>query len=157
MDKSYSTKAPWRPQQLPPARAIRETTVKTQAVFLASLMAAAVTTVSSAAPPPAPRVTEVIVLDVGSHLQKLIEISRKFDALSVKYHDAGKVRIWQSSLAGSDTARVVVTIEYPSLLSYAQSDDRTRAGAAEYAPVLAELDASGIKILSDSLAPEVSR
>ena len=132
--------------------------MKTQAVFLASLMAAAVTTVSSAAPPtPAPRVTEVIVLDVGSHMQKLLEIARKIDALGVKYHDAGKARIWQSSLAGSDTGRVVVTIEYPSLLSYAQSDDRTRAGAAEYAPVFAELDASGIKILSDSLVQEVPR
>ncbi len=71
--------------------------MKTQAVFLASLMAAALTTVCSAEPPPpAPRVTEVIVLDVGSHLPKLLEIARKIDALDAKYHVTGKARIWQS-------------------------------------------------------------
>ncbi len=50
-----------------------------------------------------------------------------------------------------------MTIEFPSLLSYAQSEEKQRAGDADYGPVFAELDASGIKVLSDSLVAEVSR
>jgi hypothetical protein len=125
-------------------------------VLVASFMVEAVTTVSSAAPPPAPRVTQVIVLDVGAHMQKFLEFARRMDAIQTKYQSAGKARVWQSTWAGSEAGRVIVTVEYPSLRSLAESDDKTR-GAPELATLIGELDASGIKVLSDSLVTEVSR
>jgi hypothetical protein len=119
-------------------------------------MVAAVTAVSSAAPPPAPHVTEVIVLDVGAHMQKFLELARRMDAIQAKYQGTGKVHIWQGSWAGNESGHVIVTVEYPSLLSLAESGDRTR-GAPELVPFFADLDASGIKVLSESLVTEVSR
>lgn len=129
--------------------------MKTSIVLVASFMVAAVTTVSSAAPPPAPHVTEVIVLDVGVHMQKFLELARRMDAIQAKYKSTGKVHIWQGSWAGSDAGHVIVTVEYPSLHSLAESEDRSR-GAPEFAPLFADLDASGIKVLSESLVTEVS-
>jgi hypothetical protein len=119
-------------------------------------MVAAVTAVSSAAPPPAPHVTEVIVLDVGAHMQKFLELTKRMDAIQSKYQSTGKAHIWEGTWAGSESGRVIVTVEYPSLLSLAESADRTR-GAPELASLIAELDASGIRVLSESLVTEVSR
>jgi hypothetical protein len=130
--------------------------LKTPIVLVASFMVAVVTAVSSAAPPPAPHVTEVIVLDVGAHMQKFLELTKRMDAIQSKYQSTGKAHIWQGSWAGSESGHVIVTVEYPSLLSLAQSEDRTR-GAPELASLIAELDASGIRVLSESLVTEVSR
>jgi hypothetical protein len=114
------------------------------------------TAVSSAAPPAAaPHVTEIIVLDVGAHMQKLLELSKRMEAIQTKYQSTGKARIWEGSWAGSEAGRVIVTVEYPSLRSLAESQDRTR-GVPELEALFAEVDASGIKVLSDSLVTEVS-
>ena len=135
-----------------------ETTLKTSILLAASFVVGAImTAVSSAAPPAAaPHVTEVIVLDVGAHMQKLLELSKRMEAIQTKFQGTGKARIWQGSWAGSEAGRVIVTVEFPSLRSLAESEDRTR-GVPELEALFAEVDASGIKVLSDSLVTEVSR
>lgn len=130
--------------------------MKTATTLLASLMMAAVTTVSSAAPPAAPHVTEVIVLDVGTHMQKLLELSRRMDAIQAKYQATGKARLWRAGWAGAEAGRVIIAVEYTSLRALADSEDKTR-GAPEIAALIGELDASGIKILSESLVTEIPR
>src|SRR5690349_5746784 len=76
-----------------PARASTETTVRTPIILVASCIVATVAAASSAAPPAGtPRVTEVIVLDVGTNMQKFSDLSSRVNAIATKYQNTGKTR-----------------------------------------------------------------
>jgi hypothetical protein len=98
--------------------------------------------------------TEIIVPDVGAHMQKFLELAKRMGAIQTKYQNAGRVNMWESSWAGSEAGCVIVTVEYPRL-SLAESDDRAR-GAPELVPFFGDLDASGIKVLSEFLVTEAN-
>jgi hypothetical protein len=104
----------------------------------------------------APHVTQVIVLDVGPHMKKFIDLSNRASAMAAKYESTGQVRYWTSTWAGPDTGRVIVTIEFPSLSSMAGSVSRMSA-SPEYAEWLADVENSGVKRLSTSVVTELRR
>ena len=129
--------------------------MKTQIKLMASCLVATLTAVSSAAPPAGPpRVTEVIVVDVGANMQKFADLSHRMDAMTAKYQSTGKVQWWEYSWAGTGAGHLVVVVEYPSLLSMAQSNERLM-GSPEYAKWIADVESSGIKLVSQSLLTEV--
>jgi hypothetical protein len=109
-----------------------------------------------ATPNEAPHVTQVIVLDVGPHMQKFINLTDRASAMAKKYESTGTVRYWTSTWAGSETGRVIVTVEFPSLTSMAASIGRMSA-SPEYAQWLTDVEASGIKRLSASVVTEMLR
>jgi hypothetical protein len=104
----------------------------------------------------APHVTQVIVLDVGPHMRKFIDLSNRASAMAAKYESTGQVRYWTSTWAGPDTGRVIVTIEFPNLSSMAASVSRMSA-SPEYAEWLADVENSGVKRLSTSVVTELRR
>ena len=132
--------------------------MKAQIILVVSLIVAAVTAVSSAAPaaPAAgsPHVTEVVVLDVGANMQKFIELSKRVDAIAAKTQAPGHARYWMSTWGGPDSGHVIIAIEYPSLASLADSIAKMNA-SPEFAKWLADVQASGIKQLSNSVVTEL--
>jgi hypothetical protein len=130
--------------------------VKTQIILVAACLVATVTAVSSAAPPAGPpRVTQVVVLDVGANMQKFNDLNSRMDTIAAKY-STGKARFWITTLAGAEVGRVIVTIEYPSLISFAQSQAKLDA-SPEFQQWQKDAQASGIKALSESLVTELPR
>lgn len=103
-----------------------------------------------------PRVTQVIVLDVGPHMRKFSDRSARAKSIAEKYESAGKARYWTATMAGPDTGRVIVTIEFPSLSALAESVTRMSA-SPEYAQLVADAEASGIKRLSVSVVSELKQ
>ncbi len=131
--------------------------MKTQIFLMASFLVATVTAVSSAAPPAGPpHVTQVIVLDVGTNMQKFNDLTSRVDAIATKYQGTGKSRYWIATFAGAEVGRVIVTIEYPSLISFAQSEAKMNA-SPEFQQWQKDAQASGIKELSSSLVTELPR
>jgi hypothetical protein len=131
--------------------------VKTQIILVASCLVATVTAISSAAPSAEPpRVTQVIVLDVGANMQKFNDLSSRVNSIATKNQSTGKTRYWITTLAGSEVGRVIVTIEYPSLISFAQSQAKMDA-SPEFQQWQKDAQASGIKELSSSLVTELPR
>ena len=104
----------------------------------------------------APHVTQVIVLDVGPHMKRFVELTNRASAMADKYESTGKVRYWTSTWAGPNTGHAIVTIEFPSLASMASSIARM-GESPEYAQWLADVESSGIKRLSASVLTELRR
>ena len=98
--------------------------------------------------------TEVIVLDVGSSMQKFFDLSNRANAIATKYQSTGKVRYYMATYAGPESGHVIVTIEYPSLASMAESAAKMNA-SPEFQKWITEAQASGIKQLSQSLVTEL--
>ena len=129
--------------------------MRIQVTLVLSCMVATVAAVSSAAPPTGPpRVTDVIVLDVGANMQKFNDLSTRVNAIATKYQSTGKTRYWATMWAGSEVGRVVVTIEYPSLVSMAESIAKMEA-SSEFQQWRKDAQASGIKQLSESVVTEL--
>ena len=131
--------------------------VKAQITLVAACLLAIVTASSSAAPPAGPpRVTQVVVLDVGASMQKFNDLNSRMDAIATKYQSTGKARFWMTTYAGAEVGRVIVTVEYPSLISLAQSQAKMDA-SPEYQQWQKDAQASGIKELSVSIVTELTR
>jgi hypothetical protein len=115
---------------------------------------ASATAISAADAPAAPHVTEVIVVDVGGGMQKFQELAKRVDAISKQLHVGGTVRYHLATWAGEGAGRVIVTVEYPSLTALADSSAKMNA-SPEFRKWQADAQASGIKVLSESLVTEL--
>ena len=87
-------------------------------------------------------------------MAKFVELSHRMDAITTKYQSTAKVRFWDTTYAGNNADHLVVVVEYPSLLSMAQSQEKVMA-SPEYGKWIADVQASGIKLVSQSLLTEV--
>jgi hypothetical protein len=131
--------------------------MKTHSLLAVGLIIAVASTMSSAAPPAsAPRITEVYVLDVGQNLPKFIELSKRIDALVKKYGSQGTSHYWIGQWAGSDVGKVIVTVEFPSLMALAQDEEKFQNNP-EFQQWQADAAASGVKLLSQSIVTELKR
>jgi hypothetical protein len=87
-------------------------------------------------------------------MAKFSDLVNRSNAITSKLGSTGKLRTWATTWAGDGTGRVVVTIEYPSLVSLADSGAKVDA-SPEFQKWLADARASGIKVLSESLVTEL--
>src|SRR6516162_2608941 len=96
--------------------------MKTGTILAAfATIAAAPTALAADQPAAAPHVAEVITLDVGANMEKFSELTKRVDAIAKKLQTTGTVRYYVSTWAGTAAGHVIVTVEYPSLASLAQS------------------------------------
>ena len=152
--------------QSPVARAVPSHAIRTQIiqtgekVMLKNLMTGTFLVLASAmapaASPPsqAPAVTEVIVFDVGPNMAKFLALTKRANAITQKYGSTGKARFWANAYAGRESGTMVVTVEYPSLVSLAQSTAKYDA-SPEWRHLVADAQAASIKAISDSIVVEV--
>jgi hypothetical protein len=99
-------------------------------------------------------VTHVIVFDVGANMAKFLELTKRAAEIAQKNGDTGKARYWASAHAGPNSGAVIVTVEYPSLVSFAQSETRMQA-SPEWQKLVADAQATSIKPVSDSIVVEI--
>jgi len=131
--------------------------MKAHSLLAVGLVIAVASTISSAAPPTdAPRITEVFVLDVGQNMPTFIELSNRTDALVKKVGSQGTSHYWMGAWAGSDVGKVIVTVEFPSLLALAQDEEKFQANP-EFQKWQADAMSSGVKFLSQSIVTELKR
>ncbi|HTT03400.1 MAG TPA: hypothetical protein VMG11_15075 [Steroidobacteraceae bacterium] len=129
--------------------------MKAKTILAASVMIAAATAISAAdQAPAAPHVTEVITVDVGANMQKFRDMSRRIDGILKGLQFAGKVRYYETTWAGTSAGHVIVTVEYPSLVILAQSVAKLNA-SPDFQKWEGDMQASGIKVLSESLITEL--
>jgi hypothetical protein len=107
-------------------------------------------------PADAPRITEVFVIDVGENMPKSIELSRRIDALVKKYGSEGTSHYWIGAWAGSEVGKVIVTVEFPSLMALARDEEKFQANP-EFQKWQADAMSSGVKVISQSIAVELKR
>ena len=103
----------------------------------------------------APRVIQVLFVDVGGDLPKFQEFFTRFDAVAKKYDSTGTARAWLATLAGPNTNTVVVVTEYPSLVSMAQSNAKV-VPSAEWQQLAAEFAAAGMRVISNGVSMEIT-
>jgi hypothetical protein len=123
------------------------------------LLLAAGTGMAQSAPPSAePAVTQIIVLDVGPNttaaVPKLIDIMKRADTIAQKIGNRGKARLWALTFAGDNSGKFVIAVESPNLGAMAADSAKMRA-TPEWQKLIADVDESGFKVVSQSLAMEV--
>ena len=90
--------------------------------------------------------------DPGAYIDEVLDTGR---AHLTRLNSVGKLRIWRAKFAGTNAGTVIVAIEYPSLVAYAE-DDRRMSADADYRAWARGLDKVR-KIVSDSLYTEARR
>jgi len=117
--------------------------------------------IAATAPPAAvaqePHVTNVLVFDVGPDLARFMELSKRVKGINDKYGSTGKARIWVAAFAGPDSGRVIVAVEYPSMASMAQSQEKLNS-SPEWRQLVTEVQqTTAIKQLSNSVVIELQQ
>jgi hypothetical protein len=119
-----------------------------------ALLMLSITSAPIASAQDAPRVTNVIVFDIGGNFAKFTEMSKRAQSISAKYGSTGKARIWMAAFAGPESDHVIVAIEYPNMVSMAQSMDKVNA-SPEWRQLVAESNTNHIKLISNSVVVEL--
>jgi hypothetical protein len=91
---------------------------------------------------------------VGRDLAKFTELSKRAQTINQKYASTGKARMWLAAIAGPDSNRVIVTVEYPSLVAMAQSISKVNS-SPEWMQLVADAQATSIRPISNSVVVEI--
>jgi hypothetical protein len=102
-----------------------------------------------------PKVVNVISYDVAGDMPKFIGFYKRAMVVLEKYGSTGKSRLWVSTLAGPTTGTVAVATEYPSMASMAQSTEKFFP-TPEWQKLVADFEAAGMRIISSSLAADIT-
>ena len=103
----------------------------------------------------APKVINVLSIDTGGDTEGFLAIAKRAREIQERNGGTGSQRVWQSTLAGPNTATVIVAVEYPSLVSMAQSQAKVNA-TEEWQAFIADFQKSGMRVESSSLSIEIS-
>jgi len=95
------------------------------------------------------RVIMIETADLPAYQAKVAKVNEAMHRLGGKT----TLRFWRARFAGPEAGSIVVTLEYPDIVNFAETDAKS-AGDAEVQQLLREL-AGMRKIVSDSLYEEV--
>ena len=128
--------------------------------FSSLFIALAVTLACSQAPvqavaQEAPRIVTVLTVDVAGDTPRFLEFVVRGTAISEQYGGTGSVRVFLSTLAGPITNTVAVVTEYPSLVSMAESVSKINP-SAEWQQLVADVQAAGMRVVSNSVSVDIS-
>ena len=125
-------------------------------VFLGLALALpAILTPIAAVAQEAPKVINVLTADTGGDTAKFLEFVKRARAITEQYGGTGQQRAWMATLAGPNTGTAVVTIEYPSMVSMAESGAKI-GPSPEWQKFIADFQAAGMRILSNSVSVEIT-
>ena len=103
----------------------------------------------------APKVINVLSVDTGGDTDRFLEFAKRAREISDKNGGTGNQRVWLSTLAGPNTGSVIVAVEYPSMVSMAQSQAKVNP-TPEWQKFLDDFQKSGMRVLSSSLSFEIT-
>ncbi|MCZ6500957.1 MAG: hypothetical protein O6945_00415 [Gammaproteobacteria bacterium] len=110
-------------------------------VMIISLLLIPIPSFAEDAPP---HVMDVILVNTNGDDAKYQEIFDQITAASKKAGSTGVRRMWGAGYAGTDTGSVITTIEYPSLKSLAESNEKLAASEDFQAAIAAFVEAGMI-------------
>ena len=103
----------------------------------------------------APRVNNVLFIDVGGDLPKFLEFFTRFQAIAEKYDSTGTARVWVATLAGPNTGNLVVVTEFPNLVSMAQTQAKI-GPSPEFQQFIVDFAAAGMSVTSNQVLAEAT-
>ncbi len=104
----------------------------------------------------APKVINVLTYDVAAgDMPKFLELYKRAMVIIKKYESTGESRLWISTLAGPNTGTVAVAIEYPSMVSMAQSGAKV-VPSPEWQKLIDDFEATDMRILSNSVSVDIT-
>ncbi len=104
----------------------------------------------------APKVINVLTYDVAAgDMPKFLELYKRAMVVLEKYGSTGKSRLWVTTYAGPNTGTVAVAIEYPSMVSMAESGAKVFP-SPEWQKLTAEFQATDMRLLSNSVSVDIT-
>ena len=110
---------------------------------------------SGASAQEAPRVINVLAIDTGGDTDKFLGFAKRAREITEKHGGTGRQRVWLSTLAGPNTGSVIVAVEYPSMISMAQSQAKVNT-TPDWQKFIDDFQKSGMRVVSSSLSTEVT-
>ena len=83
------------------------------------------------------------------------EFAKRAREITEQHGGTGSQRVWLSTLAGPNTGSVIVAVEYPSMVSMAQSQAKVNP-TPEWQKFIDDFQKSGMRVLSSSLSFEIT-
>jgi hypothetical protein len=124
--------------------------ITTFLVGLALVFAFAVAPSQSAAQQPAPKVVNVLTYDVAGDIAGFVQFYRRAMEIMLQHDSTGEGRLWLATLAGANAGMVTVAIEYPNMVSMAESAAKVFP-TPEWQKLVADFDATQMRVLSNSV------
>ena len=103
----------------------------------------------------APKVSNVLAFAAGADVPTLLGFVERGSKIAERLGNKGVVRVFVSTLAGPNTGSVAIVIEHESLASMAAEQAKTNADP-EWQKLVADIQASGITLVSNSVAVEIT-
>ncbi len=101
-----------------------------------------------------PKVINVLSVDAGGDTDKFLEFAKRAREITEQHGGTGSQRVWLSTLAGPNTGSVIVAVEYPSMVSMAQSQAKVNS-TPEWQKFIDDFQKSGMRVVSSSLWVEI--
>jgi hypothetical protein len=101
------------------------------------------------------KVINVLTYDVAGEMPKFLELYKRAMVVMEKYGSTGESRLWMATYAGANAGRVAVGIEYPSMVSMAQSGEKVFA-SPEWQQLATEFEATDMRLLSNSVSVDIT-
>ncbi len=111
--------------------------------------------VAQASAQEAPKVINVISVDTGGDTDKFLALAKRAREIAEKNGGTGNQRVWLSTLAGPNTGTVIVAVEYPSMVSMAQTQAKVNA-TPEWQAFIDDFQKSGMRVVSNSVSVEIT-
>jgi hypothetical protein len=103
----------------------------------------------------APKVISVMTYDVAGDMPKFVELYKRAMVIMEKYGSTGESRLWMATYAGANAGRVAVAIEYPNMVSMAQSGEKVFS-SPEWQKLSDDFDATDMRLLSSSVSVDIT-
>ena len=88
-------------------------------------------------------------------MPKFMEIYKRAMVIMEKYGSTGESRLWMATYAGANAGRVAVAIEYPNMVSMAQSGGKVFS-SPEWQKLSDDFEATDMSILSNGLSVDIT-
>jgi hypothetical protein len=93
--------------------------------------------------------------DVAGDMPKFVELYKRAMVIMEKYGSTGASRLWMATYAGANAGRIAVAIEYPSMVSMAQSGEKVFS-SPEWQKLSDDFDATDMRLLSSSVSVDIT-
>lgn len=103
----------------------------------------------------APKVINVLNIDTNGKDDAFLALVKRVEGIRERLGVAGTSRVWQSTLAGDQTGSTFVAVEYPHLVSMAESISKMGADAG-WQKLVDDFEKAGMNVISNSTSVEIT-
>ncbi len=101
-----------------------------------------------------PAAAIVLIVDAGGKVEEFMGFLKRAEALAKKLDAAGNRRVYMNSFGGPQSGSIIVSIEFENIEELAKSNRKLTA-SPEWRQLAADLAATGIRVISNSIIQEM--